>query len=242
MIEYNVRRIGFNFKNILFSDPYDVPNCDQSQIISYKNMATDQVKLVSKTPIIRLNKPINNIYANFNKTTRNEINRSQSVKELLFEIDSKSYDDFYNLYLDFEKRKNRLSQIPKLNDLRNNSRLFIARYKGKCISAILCYDDQRMFRANIICSVRLQDDDKDLNKIISYSSRRLIYEICDFGIKNNYKFFDLGEICEDIYSDVYNITKFKLNFSNELVESIHYYKIYNPILKILALILNKKYF
>lgn len=242
MIEKTTRRFGFTFKTILFSLPHDVRGCSQSQIISYKNIDTDQIKIIYRTPIIKFNQPIEKIFAGFNKTTRNEVNQSYKYSDLVIETDSQKYDKFYELYLEFEKNKGRLTYIPDFRSIYNKSKLFLAKYKESYVAAVLCYDDKKVLRANVICSSRLQTDNVDLKKIISLSGRRLIYEVCKFGKDSGYRFFDLGEINDDINSPVYSITRFKMNFGGELVNSIHYYKIYNPILKLLALLRRKQYF
>jgi len=242
IITSKVTKYGFKFTNVLFSDPFDVQSCDQSQIISYNNFdKSTHTKLVNKTIIIRLDNDISTIFAGFNKTTRNEINKSKKTIGLSYETTTNNYNEFYELYREFELNKKRLNYLPSIKDLSHDSVVFIARLEKKPISAIHCYIQDKIIRINIICSSRLTSN-QEIKKHISLSTRRLIYEICKYGIDNKLEFLDLGEITQDQDSPVYPITIFKMSFGGEIVDSIHYYKIYNPLLKLLACITNKKYF
>ncbi len=243
MIRFIEKRAGFSFANYILQDPFLSKDFSQLHFVNLKNLDTHRFfKVLYKTPVIYFNNNLEDIFGKFNKTTRNEINKTTENKDLFFENDSSNFEGFYELYRNFENTKKRLNKIPSLNNLRNHSKLFLAYYKKEIVSAVLCYDNGKILRANIICSKRLNNGDKEFLKTVSNSSRRLIFEICKYGVENNYQMFDFGQICTDKNDDKFKITQYKLNFTQELVDSVHYYRINNPILKLLALMRGVKYF
>lgn len=243
MIRFIEKKIGFTFANFILQDPFLSNDFSQLHFVSLKNFeAPGFFKVTHKTPVIFLNNGPKEIFQKFNKTTRNEINKTMESTELFFENNSSNFNGFYELYKNFEATKKRLTSIPSLDNLLKNSRLFLAYYKKEVISAVLCYDNGEVLRANIICSKRLSEGDKEFFKLISNSSRRLIFEICKYGIENGYSMVDLGEVCIDQNDKKFKIAQYKLNFTQELIDSIHYYRINNPILKLLAWLKGVNYF
>lgn len=242
MIPIIEKRFGFKFGTFIFSNPRKDNDYDQVHFISYEDVKSDYYQIERRTPVFNLDQPLEKIFSKFNKTTRNEINRTLNDPRLAFDLDSQQYDDFHNLYVEFERRKKRLNYILNKNTLSTKSKLFMACIADKPVAAILCYDDNKILRARIICSRRLETEDSEIKKLSSYATRRLVYEICKYGINNGYKMFDMGEICDDPNDPAYSISQFKLSFGGEIISNFHYYKIINPWLKLLARAKKVKYF
>lgn len=245
MLGIHIKYKIFYFNTYVFEKPHDArAYCDQSHFITLKNYyIKNHIKKITKTSVIYLtNINIDEIFKKFNKTTRNEINKTYTMSNINFKIPSNDYLNFYLLYQEFENNKKRLKFLPSLSQIKDNSKLFCAYYQNTMISAILCFDDGKRLRANIICSKRLSDQNSEIKKLSGYATRRLIYEICNYGIKNKYLFFDLGGICTNENDIKYSITKFKLGFGGKIINTYNYYKIYNPFLKILALFFRVEYF
>ncbi len=243
MVKYIRHSHGFSFADFILQDPFPANDYSQVHFVSHNNLEIKgYYKLVEKTPIIDLKEQLDLIFKKFNKTTRNEINKAFLNKELIFESNSNNFDDFYSLYTDFESKKRKFLKLKSLDTLKKNSKLFLAFLNDDPIAAVLCYDTGHILRANIICSKRMASDDKEYLKIISNASRRLVYEICKYGKTHGYELFDLGEVCLNENDEKYSITKYKLSFSDKLFNSIHYYKINNPILKLLAIFFKVKHF
>ncbi len=171
MIKYVMNFCGFTFANFILEDPVLVKSCSQIHFVSYNNLDVKGFhKSIQKTPIISLNNDIDSIFKKFSKTTRNEINKTLSNEKLHFECDSSKFDEFYSLYVNFERKKKRSFKLRSLDMLKKGSKLFLAFYEGELIAGILCYDTELILRANIICSKRMNSEDKEYLKTISNAS------------------------------------------------------------------------
>jgi len=169
------------------------------------------------TPVVYFNKPLDDIFSAYSSTTRNEIRRTMDDKipELKFVADDKDLKSNYNLSAKFEKSQGR--KPDPISDYQG-CKIFSAYYKNDLISSIACFDNGKVLRAKVICSKRLEVDDKEIYKIISFSTRRLVYEICKYGIENNYQLFDLGSV--NFKKE--NLAKFKMSFTSDLVKEYTY--------------------
>ncbi len=187
-------------------------------ILSYqkKDLPNWHIK-VKDTPIIKLNQPFDDIFAGFNHTTRNEIRRTfdNRIPDLKIVSDDKNIKENYELSKNFEYSQNR---VPEPMTSYQGCKFFAAYYKNEIISSIICFDCPPVLRAKAICSKRLKTHDKELYKIISYASRRLIYEAIKYAQKNNYDIFDLGSV----NFDKKNLAQFKMNFTQSLIKEYAY--------------------
>lgn len=187
-------------------------------IVSYdkKDLPNFHVK-IKDTPVIYLNKTIEEIFQNFNSTSRNEIRKTfdNKIKGLKFIVDDPNLEANYQLSKHFEYQQGR---VPEPIAAYHGCKLFAAYYKDELISSIICYDNGQVLRAKAICSKRLETKSKDLYKIISYSTRRLIYEVCQYGIKNGYAMFDLGSV--NFAKE--KLAQFKMNFTDDLIKEYTY--------------------
>lgn len=206
-------------------------------ILSYDRKELPEFSVKEKdTPVIYLNQSIDEIFSGFNSTTRNEIRKTfdDKIPGLKFVSNDSDLKSNYNLSVDFEK-----SQGRRPDDINQymGCKIFSAYYNNELISSIVCFDNSKVLRAKVICSKRLKTDSRELYKIISYSSRRLMYEICQYGIANGYELYDLGSVNFKKES----LAKFKMSFTNNLIKE-YTYTYESPILSFLKKIANIKNF
>ena len=187
-------------------------------LVSYekKDLPGFSVK-IKETPIIYLNKKIEEVFSSFNETTRNEIRRTfdDKIPGLKIVVNDQNLSANYQLSKIFEYQQGR---VPEKIAMYRGCRLFAAYLNGEIISSVICYDNNQILRAKAICSKRLLIKDKETYKIISYATRRLIYEACQWGIKNNYQWIDLGSI--NFAKE--NLAQFKLSFTRDLIQEYTY--------------------
>jgi len=200
-------------------------------------------KLRAKTTaLINLEQTEDDIFGKFRDTTRNEIRRTYKNSDLSFRFFNSVDDESYDIYKDFEYLQGRLP-APKEN--LKNCLFFGAYYKNKLISAIYLIATRPYLRIRSIFSKRLRSEDKELYKIISNSTRRLIWEICQWGKKEDYKSLDMASVNFDNPKTA-NITKFKMSFGGKVVNEYTYtytsflYKLLEKMVKIKKLILKFK--
>lgn len=169
------------------------------------------------TPVVSLDKPLPDIFAKFNHTTRNEIRRTLGKKIAGLEIivDDKNLKDNYELSKDFEYQQGR---VPEPIQAYQGTKLFAAYYHNQIIASLICFDSPQVLRAKAICSKRLATDDRQLKKIISYATRRLVYEAIKYAHDNNYQLFDLGSV----NSAKKNLAQFKMGFTHKLIKEYTY--------------------
>ncbi|MBI3290918.1 hypothetical protein HYZ76_01390 [Candidatus Falkowbacteria bacterium] len=187
-------------------------------IVSYdkRNFPGFSVK-VKDTPVIFLNKPLADLFSDFNSTSRNEIRKTfdNKITGLKFIIPDPDLEKNYQLSKEFEYQQGR---VPERLEAYQGCKSFAAYYQGEMISSIICYDNGKVLRAKAICSKRLLTEDRDFYKIISYSTRRLVYEICGYGLENGYELFDLGSV--NFTKE--NLAQFKMNFTKDLIKEYTY--------------------
>lgn len=221
------KKLFFNTVNVILEDDRIdgiIKSGKYSKIsaVSYKKTNLPNFSVQTKTTaLILLDQHEDEIFRKFNDTTRNEIRRTFKNDDLEFIADDKNFDESYSLYKDFEYTQNR---VPVYKKELKYCKLFSAYYKGEMVSAIYITTSSSYLRIRSIFSKRLKVDDKDLRKIISNATRRVMWEICLWGKKNNFKSLDLASV-NFKNPKTANITKFKMSFGGQVVnEYTHIYK------------------
>jgi hypothetical protein len=195
------------------------------------------------TALIPLTLPEADIFARFNDTTRNEIRKSQRQTELTVVSAAAITSDSYDLYQKFEYSQHR---VPSARQKLSDCLFFGAYYQDQLISGIYLMDCRPYLRIRSIFSLRLQQDDPELYKIISNASRRLIWEICLWGKQQGFQSLDLASV--NFHNPkTANITKFKMSFGGEVVSEYTYsyssplYRLFERLVKLkkLALVFKK---
>ncbi len=139
------------------------------------------------------------------ETTRNEIRRTFKMPELFFRVPCEDAETIYRLYSDFEKEGGR---IVRSKDYFQKSLLAGAYLDDRLIAAIICYDASPVLRINAIVSLR---HDESIRKYISFATRRLIFELFQYGSQKKYESLDLGGI-NVTEKEKLGITAFKRSF------------------------------
>jgi len=219
---FTKRRFFFNIARLIL-EPW--PDIDELKnkfhiiyILSYDKKDLPGFTVKEKdTPVIYLNKTLEEIFRNFNSTTRNEVRKTLNGKipGLSFVSEDENIRDSYELSAKFERSQGR--RPDSISDYMG-CKFFSAYLNNDLISSIACFDNGKVLRAKVICSKRLETGDRELYKIISYATRRLVYEICKYGLENNYDLFDLGSV--NFKKE--NLAKFKMGFTKDLIKEYSY--------------------
>jgi len=221
------KKLFFNTINVILEDDkldelIKSGRYSKISALSYKRMNLPDFSVQTKTTaLILLDKEEDEIFSKFNHTTRNEVRRTYKNKDLKFIADDKNFDESYSLYKDFEYTQGR---VPVSKRELKGCKLFSANYKGEMISAVYLTTSFPYLRLRSIFSKRLKVDDKELRKIISNATRRIIWEVCLWGQKNNFKLLDLASV-NFKNPRTANITQFKMSFGGQVInEYTHIYK------------------
>jgi len=174
---------------------------------------------VKKTPLLYLDKSIEKIFKCFNSTTRNEINKTRKDNNLEFVGPTYHRDDVYLLHYSFENSQGR---IPWIKEEIDHCVKFIALYKQEPIAFVGLTINDNIMRVIHINSIRNQIADFPIDKrIIAWSTRRIIYEICKYGINNSMTALDFGVVNLND-PDKVGISKFKMSFCRNIVDTYIY--------------------
>lgn len=174
-------------------------------IYSYEKPDLKDFKIKPQpSPIIDLSKGPDEIFKNFKKNTRNEIRKAEKIRELKF----KNLDnDFNGSYRFYRKIKGTDGVKPDIKGEFKGCLFFNAYLNGKMVVSVTCYDNGKILRLKHIVSSRKEKDFD--SKIAGYATRNIVWEICKYGTKNNYKILDLAGATKE------GITKFKQSFGGE---------------------------
>lgn len=233
--------IDFNFLNKIIKK-YDLISIVSHDILEE---LTGFSLVTKKTSIIKIDYNEKNlIFSNFHKTTRNEINQSYKIDNLEFKIfakDDKKFIEFYHVYVMHEKSQKRIPESKKVFD---GHKFCVAIFRGHIISAVSFYETMSgVLRVKSISSLRVVVQDIFLKKIISLSSRRIIWEICQYGNEKKFNSLDLAYV--NLQGLRQGIDNFKLSFGGDIIDDYTYtyksYK-YKMMENFLFLLLNIKKF
>jgi len=187
--------------------------------MSYDKLSVDNCKLRTKTTsLVKLDRDEDEIFSKFSDTTRNEIRRTFRNDELKFVFSDNITDDSYQLYKRFEYLQGR---VPVSKKSLQQCVLFSAYYRGEIISAIYVMKIKPYLRIRSIFSKRLEIEDKDLYKVISNATRRVVWEVCLWGIKNNFSSLDMASVNMSNPKTI-SISKFKISFGGDIINEYTY--------------------
>lgn len=241
-----IKKKIFGFKEIKYIFEPTPTNLEEHKrhysmisISSYRELnLTDFCCRHKKTPIIDLEKTAEEIFDGFNSTTRNEIRQSEKIKDLEFKREDNNMEEAYILYSGHEFSQGR---IPERRQEFEGCKIFSAYYQNSMIAAIICFYYPGYLRAKTISSKRMENISQEMNKVISLSSRRLVWEICQYGQEHGYKGFDLGAINLTDQKKK-GIAQFKQSFGPIIVDEYayfyksHLFKLFEKLVPILVFI------
>jgi hypothetical protein len=113
-------------------------------------------------------------------------------------ITNKKYDEFYNLYKEFQQKKGfnsifeafGVGNIP-LNNIKNNGTLLVAEYNNEMLVGNYYIEDESNIMPLISVSKRL-DADKEKSMLIASANRLLHWEAIKYAKEKQIKEFDFG--------------------------------------------------
>lgn len=185
-----------------------------------------------KTPVIPLvTKTADDILAAFRDTTRNEVRRTFALDGLTFDIGEATAET----YAFYQQATRSQGRIPQKRGLFRGALVASARYQGKIIAAIAYMPAQPIAKVLTISSLRRETDDAHMRAMIGFATKRLVYEVCVWGIAHGYEGCDLAYINLDDPSKK-GITDFKMGFGGEVRDEWQYVYV-SPMLKTLRKLL-----
>lgn len=166
---------------------------DYSFIVCMGEFIDGDYEVVDKTScIIDLGSGVDKIQSGFNATGRNELRRSERIDGLRFYGGCEEFDSYYKFYAECEHAR---GWLPVPRDELRNSMLFTADYHGVPISGMSCYEEGKRLRIGRIYSTRRSKGCESLNNTVyGCAARRIVIEICKYGIEHGYETLDLGGI------------------------------------------------
>lgn len=195
----------------------ELKNEDYSFVVAYGEFTDNEYQITPKySCIINLDKTIDDVLSGFNPTSRNEVRRSEKIVELKFHstINDFDFDEYYKFHESCEHDR---GWFPVPPEELKQSLVFSATYNGFLIAGMSCYTHENKIRVGRIYSnKRSKQSDILTNLVYGVASKRIVFEICKYGILNNFKTLDLGGV--DLNSNEKSgITKFKLSLGGEVV-------------------------
>ena len=188
-------------------------------ILSYNKLDLSGFSEYSKpTLLIKLNQSEKDIFSSFNDTTRNEIRKTYKEESLKFTFSESPTEESYDVYKKFEYNQGRVPvSFPKISNT-----IFLGAYLDNVlISGIYINKSFPYLRIRSIFSERLKEDDKNKYKIIAYSTRRIVWEACLWGMKNNFVSLDMASVNINNPKTL-SIAKFKMSFGKDLTPEYTY--------------------
>ncbi|MDD5749178.1 MAG: hypothetical protein PHO91_00120 [Patescibacteria group bacterium] len=174
-----------------------------------------------KTSIIDIFPDKDRIFKNFNDTTRNEVNRTYKNKDLSF-FQTKFGENFFkDCYIVYKKHEISQGRLP---DRIGNFKEFIffgASFKGEVLACSAVYKAKSVLRIKNFSSLRKNKSDKEIIKIISAASRRIIWEICLFASEHGFGGVDLAYVNLQDPAKA-GIDRFKLGFGGRITDDYTY--------------------
>lgn len=147
-----------------------------------------------KTPLIRLGSDAEEVLRHFRDTVRNEVHRTERIEGFAVLLPDPNTAASYELYRNFEFTQGR---APISAEEFARFTVSTASLNGRLLSAVTFFQSGTAIRVRSIFSLRLgarTDADKDLYKIVGYASKRLVYEVCRYGIAHGATVVDLASI------------------------------------------------
>jgi Acetyltransferase (GNAT) domain len=229
------RKIGFfRVKQVfLANEPIDFKNCDLADFV----YCTKQVEAAgfkrteNLTLITDLTRNLDDIWKDFAKNTRREINDAEKsgIKVRL----SKDFDEFYRMHRQFSRRRGLNTSLSlfdiKMETIQKYGTLMYAYHGEDILVGNVYLEDQNRFAVWFSVSERL-DADKNERQLIAKANRLTHWEAIKYAKSKGLRDLDWGGIWfdEEIQGDPTKegINNFKLKFGGVRTKMYSYEKIY----------------
>lgn len=192
-------------------------------IYAYEALNLPGFRLIreKRTPVIPVaGKDSGEILGGFRDTTRNEVRRTFAMPEVAFSIEVPSTElcDFYAAATRSQGR------IPQKCGLFRDARFAVARKEGVVIAAISFVPAKPIVKILTISSLRRESADPQERNLIGFATKRLVYELCVFGVREGYEGVDLAYVNVDDPAKK-GITDFKMGFGGDVRHEWQYERI-----------------
>ncbi len=225
-MELKHRIKGFRIAEVWFADkPYDIKGVSRASFYWCGGAGQEQGfnQSISYYVMINLSRSLKEIYADFNRTTRNEVNQGRRQGfTITTTVLNRELIDFHN---DFIKRKN--LNFPNVSMLEDKNHAVFNIYKGdeRLVSQLYLIEKDMLW---LLLVATKESMDKDT----SVAARYLTYNTIEWAKQKGFKTFSLSSIGDDL-NNLSGAGKFKSGFSKDIQQKAVYTKIYNPLLKLL---------
>jgi hypothetical protein len=176
------------------------------------------VEAKGKTGLISLEGTLEEVASRFRKTVRNEISRTYRDPGLTFKNSPNITDTGYALLSEFFKARG-MASFPR--DTYEGCVEFLAFADGEAVSGILLYPSSPVPMIAAIFSKRRLVADQEYYKRIGFAGKRLMEEVCKWGMERHMKSVDLSSLDPDSTS-VPGITEYKMSFAPQIVDRYIY--------------------
>lgn len=199
------------------------------QIISHVPLDLPDFKLKRRrTGIIKLGKTIEEVIGSFDRTTRNNIHRADRDSGLRFQINTTVTDSGYDLFKRFLRVR---GLTPYARSYYSGCVEFLAYADGVAVSGVWIFPSTPMGLLASVFSTRHEDCSAADYKRIGYASKRLMANVCGWGIEHGMSEIDMGGLNLD-ESEKAGIAHSKLAFGPIVTEQ-YVYSYSSPIFKVL---------
>lgn len=173
---------------------------------------------VGKTGLIELNEDVEIVASRFRKTVRNEISRTYRDPGFSIKISPDITDDGYALLDTFFKARG-MKSFPR--STYRGCVEFLAYIDRMPVSGVLLYPSAPVPEVAAIFSKRRVTEDFEDYKRVGYAGKRVMLEVCRWGIERGMKAIDLSSLDPDSIT-VPGISEYKLSFAPTIVPRYTY--------------------
>jgi len=216
------KRMGFTVVDIFFDDRYlseiNPKKYGRVTALSYSKFNLPNHRCREKdTALIPLLPSEDEIFGRFNKTTRNEISRTQREEEYSVKVGEEVFNDAYNLYKEFEYGR---KSVPFSKEYVSKMKPLVVYDSNEPIAGLFLIEAEPYMRIFAIFSKRLSVS-IEKRKRVSFASRRSIWEACQLGKSGGFESLDLSSVNRE-RPETRSIADFKMSFGGEICKEYTY--------------------
>jgi lipid II:glycine glycyltransferase (peptidoglycan interpeptide bridge formation enzyme) len=222
-------KITYNyfFKDIFFANPLLLDAVTFARFY-FCNLRTPKIGFVSTifySKIIDLTNPLEKIYTNFRRNTRQEIALAEKMNmKFSIENDLIKFVSFYNSFAETKNRKKTsFKYLSQLGDNLIITKSYINDYQPLTMHVYILNNESKMCILWMSASL-FRNSEKENQKMIGYANRFLHFKDIEYFKNSYYQIYDLGgyAVDADEGSEQYGINYFKDQFGGQLVQYSNY--------------------
>jgi lipid II:glycine glycyltransferase (peptidoglycan interpeptide bridge formation enzyme) len=198
------------------------------QIISFSPLELPGFRMRRRrTGVIKLGASIEEVFASFDRTTRNNIHRAGRDPGLRFQFSPTVTEDGYSLVARFVRAR---GLTPHSRSYYEGCVEFLAYADDKPVSGVFLFPNTPIGLLGAVFSKRHEDCSVTEYKRISYASKRLMADVCEWGISHGMTEIDMGGLNLDA-TEKAGIASSKMAYSPIVAEQ-YVYTYDSPIFRI----------